>query len=158
MKQWRSLPERTMNSAKHWWSNPWFAGCMVAIVLFLAALAGAQEDMQVVDNAAFDHPRRPPARFEHDSHNETAGIDDCTECHHVYDEKGKKDEYESSEDRMCADCHATKKSGRMPGLRRAFHLNCKGCHLQQKQGPLSCAQCHFRTPEGFRFGAAKGSQ
>ncbi len=134
-----------MNSPRHRRRYPWIALFVVAVVLVCAALASAQEDMQVVDNSVFDHPRRPPARFEHDSHNDAAGLDDCTECHHVYDEEGNKDEYESSEDMTCADCHSQEQSGRVPGLRRAFHLNCKGCHLQQKNGPVSCAQCHVKN-------------
>jgi hypothetical protein len=33
-------------------------------------------------------------------------------------------------------------SGDNPSLRRAFHLNCKGCHLEKGAGPIMCAQCH----------------
>jgi hypothetical protein len=29
-------------------------------------------------------------------------------------------------------------------LRRAFHLNCKGCHQIKKQGPVMCGECHVR--------------
>jgi hypothetical protein len=29
-------------------------------------------------------------------------------------------------------------------LRRALHLNCKGCHLENKKGPIMCGQCHIR--------------
>ena len=71
--------------------------------------------------------QRPPAVFRHDDHNETAEIEECNECHHVY-ENGEKVADESSEDQRCSDCHTEKTSGNQPGLRKAFHLNCKGCH------------------------------
>ena len=77
-------------------------GAVLLLVLSLAASwATAQEDMRFVDNAAFEVPRRPPAVFDHDLHNDTAAIDDCAQCHHVYDENGQKSEYDSSEGESC---------------------------------------------------------
>ena len=73
---------------------------LIGIVLALGT-AWSQDDMTVVDNAAFDNPQRTPSVFVHDEHNETAGIDDCAECHHVY-EDGELVEDESSEDQSCA--------------------------------------------------------
>jgi len=104
--------------------------------------------MEVVDNSAFDNPKRPPAVFRHDEHNEKAGLDNCAVCHHVYDEQGNLVEDESSEDQSCADCHALEDKGSQPGLAKAFHLNCKACHLDQKQGPVTCGQCHPRNTTG----------
>ena len=119
--------------------------------LMAALLAGvlwrpgfSQEDMQVVDSYGFSKRQRPPAVFRHDEHNETAEIEECNECHHVY-EDGKKLEDESSEGESCADCHDEKGDGNMPGLRKAFHTNCKGCHLQRNQGPVMCGSCHVRN-------------
>jgi hypothetical protein len=105
--------------------------------------AFAQEDMEVVDDLGFSNKRRPPAVFRHDAHNENAEIEDCNECHHVY-EDGQKLEDESSEDESCSDCHEKSDSGNQPGLRKAFHFNCKGCHLAKKQGPVMCGTCHVR--------------
>ncbi|MBF0453125.1 MAG: cytochrome c3 family protein [Candidatus Magnetomorum sp.] len=102
----------------------------------------AQEDMVEIDNSVFETPQRPAAIFKHDSHNEKAGLEDCALCHHVYDEKGNLSEGQSSEDSKCADCHAIKASGSKPGLMKAFHLNCKGCHLAKKAGPILCGECH----------------
>jgi hypothetical protein len=121
------------------------------ILLLIATLFGgillisafAQEDMEVVDDVGFSNKRRPPAVFRHDEHNENAGIEDCNECHHVY-EDGQKLEDESSEDQSCSDCHDERSVDNKPGLRRAFHLNCKGCHLERKQGPVMCGTCHVR--------------
>ena len=103
----------------------------------------AQEDMEVVDNEGFSKKQRPPVVFRHDEHNEKSEIEDCSECHHIY-ENGEKLEDESSEDQSCADCHSEQSAGKKLGLRKAFHTNCKGCHLAKKQGPVMCGQCHVR--------------
>jgi len=102
----------------------------------------AQEDMLEIDNSVFENPQRPAAIFKHDSHNEKSGTEECSICHHVYDKNGKILEGESSEDSKCADCHGKKASGTKPGLMDAFHLNCKGCHLEKKAGPVLCGECH----------------
>ena len=106
--------------------------------------AFSQEDMEVVGDAGFSKQQRPPAVFRHDEHNEKAQLEDCSECHHVY-EDGVKLEDESSEDQSCSECHDEEGSGDMPGLRKAFHTNCKGCHLKQKKGPIMCGTCHVRN-------------
>lgn len=117
----------------------------VALTVFLLTLvmAYSQEDMTHVGNSMYDNPQRTPALFNHEAHNEAAGIEDCNECHHVYEE-GKKLEDESSEDRMCSECHDFKADGRTLSLTNAFHTNCKGCHLQQNKGPIMCGECHVR--------------
>ena len=118
------------------------------MLMLLPAVRGySQEDMRVVDNSVFARFHRSPSVFAHYAHNEKAGIDDCAQCHHLYDDKGRKVEDESSEDQRCADCHAMEGQGRIPGLRLAFHRNCKGCHVALGQGPVVCAQCHV-TPKG----------
>jgi hypothetical protein len=124
---------------------------MLKLILMALALCGillvpafSQEDMEVIDNDGFNKKQRPPAVFRHDAHNENAEIEDCSECHHIYEE-GTKLEDESSEDQSCADCHDEQDDGKKPGLRKAFHTNCKGCHLDNKQGPVMCGQCHVRN-------------
>ncbi len=111
------------------------------ITAFILVTAYSQEDMMFVDNSAFPGPKRVPAVFNHEEHNEIAGLDECNECHHIY-EDGIRLEDESSEDQMCSDCHDIKASDRTPGLMKAFHLNCKGCHLAEKKGPVMCGECH----------------
>jgi hypothetical protein len=98
--------------------------------------------MEVVASDAFSDPSRPAAIFAHDSHNEEAGIEECNACHHIYNEDGTLAEDDSSEDQACADCHETEDVGRKPGLMKAYHLNCKGCHEKQAAGPLACGECH----------------
>ena len=120
---------------------------LVMVPLFVGIFitpAFAQEDMEVVDDIGFFNRQRPPAVFQHDAHNEKAQLEECNECHHVYDEDGKKVEDESSEGQSCSDCHELNDIGSQPGLRKAFHFNCKGCHLAKKQGPIMCGTCHVR--------------
>ena len=114
-----------------------------AIWVLLVLPALSQEDMEVVKEEGFQKRQRPPAVFKHDHHNETAELEECNECHHLY-ENGKKLEDESSDDQLCSDCHSEKPSDNKPGLKKAFHLNCKGCHLAEKKGPIMCGACHVR--------------
>ncbi len=105
--------------------------------------AFSQDEMLFVDNGDFEKPQRPVALFAHDEHNEMAEIEDCAECHHLY-ENGQLVEDESSEDQYCADCHGLKPDGSVPSLLQAFHTNCKGCHLERNAGPIMCGECHLR--------------
>ena len=118
----------------------WISGVILATVIATAAF-GAMA-FQRMDNSYFDAPRRPAAIFDHDAHNEQAELDDCALCHHVFDEEGNLSEFDSSEDQACGDCHGLKTVDRMPGLRKAYHLRCKGCHLTVQKGPIICADCH----------------
>ncbi len=122
-----------------------FRCLLVSVLVPLCHLmvAGAQENMTAVDNSVFGKPERTQAIFRHDSHNETAKIDACNECHHEYQD-GKRLEDASSEDKRCSDCHGLADSGRMPSLRKAFHLNCRGCHEKSGQGPVMCGECHIK--------------
>ena len=113
-------------------------------VCITAAVGFSQEDMVVVDNRVFDNPQRSAAIFEHDAHNEAAGVEDCAACHHVYDDDGNLVEDESSEDSSCSECHGDRDDGRTPNLRKAYHLNCKGCHIEEGAGPVLCGECHVK--------------
>ena len=114
-----------------------------AICIFLILPALSQEEMAVIEDDGFQKRQRPPAVFKHDDHNELAEIEACNECHHIYD-NGEIQEDESSEDQLCSECHTEKSSDNQPGLKKAFHLNCKGCHQAKKKGPIMCGQCHVR--------------
>ena len=114
-----------------------------AICIFLILPALSQEEMAVIEDDGFQKRQRPPAVFKHDDHNELAEIETCNECHHIYDE-GEIQEDESSEDQLCSECHTEKSSDNQPGLKKAVHLNCKGCHQAKKKGPIMCGQCHVR--------------
>ena len=123
-------------------SSLFILGLLISFLLILVT-AHSQEDMVRIENEVFGSPNRPPAIFRHDEHNELAQIEECNECHHIY-ENGRRLEDESSEDQRCADCHDLEDSGNMPGLMKAFHTNCKSCHREKKKGPIMCGQCHVR--------------
>jgi len=114
---------------------------VLLLTVFLLVAAYSQEDMTAIDNRVFPDPRRTAAIFIHDDHNEAAEIDECNECHHVY-EDGVKLEDESSEDMLCSECHLMEETDEQPGLMKAFHLNCKECHLAENKGPIMCGECH----------------
>ena len=112
---------------------------LVSLLIFVSAYS--QDDMEFVDNDVFENPERVPAVFRHDEHNEKAEVEECNECHHIYEDE-KLVEDESSEDQRCSECHEMEASGNMLALMKAYHTNCKGCHLQKKQGPIMCGECH----------------
>ncbi len=112
--------------------------------LFILVAAYSQEEMTIVDNSIFETPQREPSVFVHDEHNDSAGLEECSECHHLYDDDGQKIEDESSEDQQCSECHEENASDNKPALTKAFHTNCKGCHLQEKKGPIMCGECHVK--------------
>jgi len=114
---------------------------VLLLTVFLLVAAYSQEEMVVVDNSIFPNPERVASVFNHEEHNEAAELDDCSECHHVY-EDGVRLEDESSEDMACSDCHEIEASEDQPALMQAFHGNCKGCHLSDKKGPIMCGECH----------------
>jgi glycyl-tRNA synthetase (class II) len=120
-----------------------FIFTIVVVSAFLFVSAYSQEDMTSVDSSVFKNPQRTPSIFRHDEHNDKAKIEECNKCHHVY-ENGKLVEDESSEDQRCSDCHELKASGNKPALMKAYHANCKGCHLEQKKGPIMCGECHLK--------------
>lgn len=114
------------------------------VALGLSRPGTGESDPETLDNSAFEKPSRPAALFDHDLHNEQAGLeDDCAVCHHVY-EGQRLVEDESSEDSPCSDCHALKKASDNPvPLRMAFHQRCKACHFREKKGPVLCGECHI---------------
>lgn len=117
------------------------------IVSAVAALSGFSRDTSEIGSvrdSAFGVRMRTAVAFNHDAHNEKAAIEDCAECHHSFDEKGVKVEGESTEDRECSECHMADGKTKMD-LMRAYHLNCKGCHEDQKAGPVMCGECHRKS-------------
>jgi len=116
---------------------------LISISVFIFVSAYSQDEMEFVDNSVFENPERVPSVFLHDEHNEKAEIEECNECHHIYEDE-KLVEDESSEDQRCSECHEMEASGNMPALMKAYHTNCKGCHLEKKKGPIMCGECHIK--------------
>jgi hypothetical protein len=117
---------------------------MTLFVSILAVMSGfSQDDVTTVEDSAFEEKMRPSVPFMHDEHNETAEIEECDTCHHVYEE-GKKDEYESSEDMECSECHELDDSENPMSLVKIYHVQCKRCHQEKKSGPIMCGECHIK--------------
>ncbi len=117
---------------------------IVCLVVLISHLTMAQEDMKFIKSPAFKKHQRPPAVFYHDQHNEKAGIEDCSICHHYY-ENGKLVEGAMSVGQPCSDCHHLKKyKGNKIPLMDAYHNRCIQCHKQRKKGPLACGECHVK--------------
>ncbi|MEW6671221.1 MAG: acidic tetraheme cytochrome c3 TmcA [Thermodesulfobacteriota bacterium] len=115
---------------------------LTAMALFIAVFsASSQEDIKFVKDSAFTSRMRPPVPFTHDQHNENAQIEDCGVCHHVYQD-GKRVDGEASQGTMCSECHTLQKGDNPMSLTRVYHLQCKGCHIEKKAGPVLCSECH----------------
>lgn len=123
--------------------NLFLIAVIISLLFCFGSIAYSQEDMEEVDNSVFEKPQRVSAVFKHDEHNEKAGLDECSACHHIYKD-GKIVEDESSEDQSCSDCHQLKASGNSPGLMKAFHTSCISCHKSGKKGPVMCGECHVK--------------
>jgi len=111
------------------------------VCVFVVISGYSQEDVKTVDDSSFVKKARPVVAFLHDEHNETAEIEDCSVCHHLYKD-GKIVEDETSEDQECSECHALNKGDSPLSLVRIYHLQCKGCHQKKKAGPIMCSECH----------------
>ncbi len=103
--------------------------------------------------------------FHHDKHGKKLD-DDCSHCHHVYDDTDEELVYEEGNELSCYYCHDDKKK-RGPSLeietgltlekgltiRKISHHRCLNCHLERikqdlEAGPLECSKCHsgkYRT-------------
>ena len=125
---------------------------MKSKILFITVILSAvfaisafctQEEVERLDNSAFEMPRRPGAVFSHDDHNEMAGLEeDCAVCHHVYEDGTLVDD-ESSEDSPCSECHAVQAGpDNAVSLSNAYHRRCKDCHFETGKGPVLCGECH----------------
>ncbi len=107
--------------------------------LFILGTAYAQDDIVSLKHDVFIERERPAAIFPHALHTDDAGID-CMACHHLY-ENGEN-VWDDSSETECAACHKLEADGKTMPLMKAFHANCKGCHAEQNQGPLTCGECH----------------
>ena len=116
-------------------------GMVVLASMLCLVPAYAQEDIVTLEDSAFKDGQRPAAVFVHEEHNEKAEIEECSICHHVYQD-GNKVEDESSEDQGCSDCHTVEGEGQTRPLMKAYHDLCKECHRENKKGPVTCGECH----------------
>jgi hypothetical protein len=110
--------------------------------------------------------------FDHELH--LGFTENCSDCHHHRFDNGVSEEgcakchagQQKEFSSACGDCHVTKpfdaasirKAESNPeryhldiiGLKGAYHINCRGCHLENG-APSGCQDCHQRTERGNRF-------
>jgi len=77
--------------------------------------------------------------------------DNCSACHHQYDETKKELVYKNGEEESCAYCHRSENTVLANGepvknIRQASHISCVACHQEIKEkkesaGPVLCAEC-----------------
>ncbi len=116
---------------------------VLAVTVFAGGFALSQDDVTAVQDSAFKERMRPRAVFFHEDHNEKAEIEECSVCHHVY-EDGELLEDETSEDMECSECHLKDDDKAALSLVKVYHQQCRGCHLEQKKGPITCSECHVK--------------
>lgn len=90
--------------------------------------------------------------FIHESSEQIKGQDNsikdnCSACHHKYNEKTKEIFYVKGEEESCAYCHKTIKNDDISPIGQASHNACVRCHQTLKTksitaGPLTCKGCH----------------
>lgn len=120
---------------------PLLAATLLLVLFAAVPPAASQEEFSVFPPDVFPDRERPLSRFTHEEHMAFETIEDCFVCHHVY-EDGVLVEGESSEGTPCGECHQLKADG--VDRLRAYHKRCKGCHEQEKSGPITCGECHVR--------------
>lgn len=111
------------------------------ILLATVITAASQGGSPFVQDSALDSHMRPPVPFDHDAHNQKAGIFECNVCHHMY-ENGKLLEDRASIGMECSACHQDKDQNPPMEVISAYHRQCRGCHLEEGTGPVLCSQCH----------------
>lgn len=92
---------------------------------------------------AFRSSERVPSVFSHTTHIRTAGLSNCTVCHHTVPRQSSLTRTIIGQE--CSDCHLLDMdNGPSPNLFDAHHQNCQPCHWEQRKGPLACGECHVR--------------
>lgn len=85
-------------------------------------------------------PHFGPVTFAHKTHNDYVD-NGCASCHH----KGLE-----NFDFSCSGCHRpdeiVTEAGKPAALKRAYHIQCVGCHKSLQVGPVACTGCHAKNP------------
>jgi len=118
---------------------------IMGILLCMSIATNAQDDITTVEDSAFANRMHPAVPFDHDGHNEKAGIVECNACHHIF-ENGEKLADTDSVGMECSSCHLEDAGAAEMDLIRVYHLQCRTCHLREKSGPIFCGECHSGNP------------
>ncbi len=73
--------------------------------------------------------------------------ENCSRCHHQYNEKTKETFFTRGQEEACSYCHKTEVKDDIRSIRQASHDSCVKCHESFKAkdvaaGPVKCAGCH----------------
>ncbi|MDX1775007.1 MAG: cytochrome c3 family protein [Desulfobulbales bacterium] len=106
--------------------------------------------VNIYDSVAFDHAMHSDVASCATCHHHTTGLpaedESCLRCHKESNEADVV---------TCAGCHPANQGRAMlvidaglyhmdrTGLKRAYHLNCLGCHTEM-DGPRGCDECHAK--------------
>jgi hypothetical protein len=128
-------------------------GTILAVCCVIAStrLAGAAEDKgpekgpeNVVIQAVMDPEKvARPAYLPHQAHQWL----ECDGCHHGKGTGGKMVDYVAGQKiEKCETCHNSKAGmpERIATLKRASHMLCMECHLQQDKDLAKCGVCHTK--------------
>ncbi len=95
--------------------------------------------------------------FVHESSDRIKGMDpsikdNCSTCHHQYNEKTKETFYVQGEEGSCFYCHKSIKKDGIRSIGEASHDSCVKCHQTFKSkniasGPTSCEGCHDKQEQ-----------
>lgn len=127
----------------HIWLPPLLVPLLILLSMSLSF--GQEEDILLDHPEAYKVKERSAVNFPHETHMEEL---ECLDCHHRY-ENGEnvleEDELEEGDPEvLCGACHTTDSDVE---LRKAFHRQCMGCHIDlrkasQETGPELCGECH----------------
>ena len=88
-------------------------------------------------------------RFDYSLHyrHARASGEECSTCHHVYDEEQKKLVYQKGAEDACNTCHLQQAAEGQTSLGDAAHIACINCHIERqgkvgRTGPWLCTGCH----------------
>lgn len=73
--------------------------------------------------------------------------DNCSACHHEYNEKTKETFYTKGAESACVYCHKQTETDGIRSMQTAAHDACVGCHVRTAEkklpaGPVTCYGCH----------------
>lgn len=136
--------------------NHWgiIATCICLVSFFVVPILVAEDAPEdiTIKCELFKEYKKAPVQLTHKKHVEDYGIA-CKDCHHVYTD-GKNTWEPGQEVKKCGACHNVVKpiaecspAEKKLNLQKAFHDNCKGCHMALKRekkptGPIKCTECH----------------
>ncbi len=118
------------------------AVCCAIVGTPLAFAADDKGPERVVIQATLDAEKvARPAYLSHQAHQWL----ECDGCHHGKGANGKRVDYVPGQKiEKCETCHNSKAgmTERIATLKRASHMLCMECHLQQDKELAKCGVCH----------------